>query len=89
MKAISSILVLLALTAVASATQVMATPYDGIYAWLLNMTLAYASVIGYLGCLGTTHLQSFLWGDGGYAFYYCLYQAQLLDGYDRALKAEA
>lgn len=87
MKAIT-ILVLLALTAVASATQVAATPYDGIYAWLMNIGLAYATILAYMTCIGTTHLQSFLWGDGGYAFYTCLGQAQLMD-LDEALKAVA
>ena len=71
MKAIS-ILVLVALAAVASATQVEATPYDGLYAWLFNIVSAFVTAGSFGVCLSATHIQSFLWGDGGYAFYACL-----------------
>ena len=74
MKAISSILVFLTLAAVASATQVEAVAYDAIYAWLYNIAYASASVGAYLGCLGSTNLQAFFSGDGGFSFYYCLMQ---------------
>lgn len=87
MKAIS-ILVLLALAAVASATQVAATPYDSVYAWLYNILLTGMTVYTYTACLAGTHLVSFLWGDGGYSFYYCIMTSGHMGG-DRAFKAEA
>lgn len=84
MKAIS-FLVLLALAAVASATQVLATPYDGIYAWWLNLVVTVLTTTTYIQCISSTHLQSLLWGDGGYAFYLCLNSGRVAGG-DRALK---
>ena len=71
MKALS-ILVLLALTALASATQVQTTPYSSIYAWLFNQVLVTNLAVVYLTCLYGTWLNAFLWNDGGYALYLCL-----------------
>lgn len=87
MKAIS-ILVLLALAAVASATQVAATPYDAVYAWYYNIMLTAINVFVYNSCLASSMIRSFLWGDGGYSFYFCLAQ-QGHTGSDKALKAVA
>ncbi len=71
MKAIS-ILVLLTLAAFASATKVATTPYDGVYAWFFNMLTNQLTVLAFTHCLLMTNFASFLWGDGGFGFYFCL-----------------
>lgn len=86
MKALS-ILVVLCLAALASATQVEATPYGSLYAWFLNVYLEVAHSGAYLGCLSVTAVLALVFNDGGNAFKYCL--SRTLPSTDRYLKAVA
>jgi hypothetical protein len=75
MKSLTFLVVLAVLATLASA----ATPYDGLYAYLLNLETMWNVASIYSTCLYGTFIHAFLFNDGGYALLTCLFSLKAHD----------